>query len=97
MKYNFHAGDYVEVRNGRVGFLAYMVDGKNSPLIEDDEIEYGIAWKDEDWPDPKNLICKKKDIFDIFKRIGKYDVDVPVETQANYDKPGYFNEITIEI
>ena len=63
MKYEFHVGDYVETRDGKVGYIYYF---RSNVLVfkTQDGGQYEISTDVLDWSGhPEN----------VFKRIGAYD------------------------
>ena len=63
MNYEFHVGDYVETRDGKVGYIYYF---RPNVLVfkTQDGGQYEISTDVLDWSGPPE---------NVFKRIGQYD------------------------
>ena len=87
MNYEFHVGDYVETRDGKVGYIYYF---RPNVLVfkTPDGGQYEISTDVLDWSDhPEN----------VFKRIGAYDFTKKekkkIEPISDYNKHIFANAI----
>ena len=68
MNYEFHVGDYVEMVDGKIGYIVKLQDyGADWYCIKNNKI-YGIITQDK---------INKDDYSCSYKRIGKYDFTKP--------------------
>lgn len=76
MKYEFHVGDYVETKDGKVGYIANVTYTKikNSLLLVDEDVFYNINivfYKTKDAVG--EFHGRQSSIPDYFNYIGQYD------------------------
>jgi hypothetical protein len=99
MKYEFHVGDYVETKDGEVGYVANAAYTKikNGCLFMDVDVFYDIAivyYKTKDIVG--EFHGKQSSIPDYFNRIGQYDFtkkdDSKIEPSTCETASDYSNE-----
>lgn len=74
MKYEFHVGDYVECRNGSIGYLTEGETWYNGTIGDDIVRLQGNVTVDVSWGfTPFTLTIPLSDISKYFNRIGQYD------------------------
>lgn len=81
MKYEFHVGDYVETKDGAVGYVCQVTW---------DMIRWICTSGTSEWPIRGMYFIERSDDFSIdYKQIGQYDFTKPKEQKKIYQLPSF--------
>lgn len=96
MKYEFHAGDYVETKTGTIGFITNVVDIENKQPHWMPTRLSSVDIRDDLYSLDESYCMIEKDVERRFKRIGQYDF-----TKKDNDKikllPKEYNDLYSKI